>query len=162
MHVLKVLLFASAFLSIAESAVTNTQVSGPDAQVRFAETASVTALNFRQGSLASLVDARSDFTAGGWAEFMKHLAGSLDEGGAPTFSSTFTPSGVAVDVKQEQGKLSLTIPGVLKHESRNSRGGASSTSYRAEINVRVSASPLKVELIVQRTCGGATTKLSCR
>lgn len=162
MRALKVLLFASAILSIAASAVSNGQVSAPDTQVRFAETASNTALNFRQGNLASLVDAKSDFTATGWAEFMRHLVGSLDDGGAPTFDSTFTPSGVAVNAKQDKGKLSLTIPGVLKHESRNSHGGASSTSYRAEIDVRVSASPFKIEMLVQRTCGGATTKLSCR
>lgn len=138
------------------------QVISPEAQTRFAETAVVRALGFQQGNLRSLVDATPDFTEAAWAEFMKRLSGWLDGSGVPTFSSAFVPSGAPINVREDKGVLSLTFPGVLRHESRNAAGGTSTTSYRAEIDVRVSANASKVEFLAQRTCGGATTIASCR
>ncbi len=162
MRALVALLFASVCFTIVARAAANTPVNAADPEIRFAEKAVVDALNFRQGELASLVDSKPFFTESGWADFMKRLTGFVDPQGAPTFTSTFTPSGLPLATKQDKARLIITVPGVLKHESRNPQGSASTTSYRAEIDVRVSPSPFKIEMLIQRTCGGATTKASCR
>jgi hypothetical protein len=148
---------ASLFLASTTYASDSARFSAADPQVRFAEKAAVDALNFRQSELASLVDTKPMFSEAGWADFMKRLTGFLDPQGAPTFSSTFTLSGPAISAKHDKANLTVTVPGVLKHESRNLQGSASTTSYLAEIDIRVSSSPYKVEMLVQRTCGG-----SCR
>lgn len=132
------------------------------AKAQLAETAALTILNFEQGDLNSLIDAKAFFTPSGWADFKQGLAGSLDQSGVPTFSSSFSPSGAALDVTQDRDSISLTFPGVLKHESRNQHGGVSSSAYRAEIDIRTSASPLKLEMVEQRICGGAAIMTSCR
>jgi hypothetical protein len=132
------------------------------AAVRYAEIASVRALDFSQGNLASLIDVKDDFTAKGWGDFIKKLDGWLDDKGAPKFSSNFSPSGKALDIHREGGTLNLTIPGVLKHESRNQYGGLSTTAYRVEIDIQLTGKPLKIERLIQHTCGGAKTVTSCR
>jgi hypothetical protein len=162
MRKLTTLLVGPVFFCIVTCVLANPQGSGPEAPARFAERAAAIALDFRQGDLASLLDARPLFTESGWADFMKRLAGSLDPSGAATFTSTFTPSGPAMAARQGSSDLAVTVPGVLKHESRNPHGGVSTTSYRAEIDIRVAPGPLRVDLLVQRTCGGATTRSSCR
>lgn len=145
-------------LAVAASA----QSDVTEAQTRFALRAAVEALDFRQGDLASLVDAKLLFTESGWAAFSRKLNGFVDHHGAATFTSTFTPSGPATSSKRVNDSLTVTIPGVLRHESRHPQGGMSTTSYRAEIDVRISTSPFKVELLLQRTCGGASTVQSCQ
>ena len=162
MRAVVALLVGSVFLTVSAHARANTHLNAADRQIRFAEKAVVDALDFRQGEVASLVDTKSFFTASGWADFMKLLTGFVDHQGAPTFTSTFTPSGPAIATKQDKESLTVTVPGVLRHESRNPQGIPSTTSYRAEIDIRVSPSPFKIELLIQRTCGGATTKPSCR
>jgi len=157
-----VLLVSSVILAITANAAENAQAQVADTQVRFAERAVVDALDFRQGDLASLVDSKPFFTDSAWADFLKRLTGFVDPQGAATFTSTFTPSGPAMDAKQDNESLTVTVPGVLRHESRHPQGGVSTTSYRAEIDLRVSPSPFKIERLVQRTCGGASTRLSCR
>ena len=84
----------SAVISLSNAHSQN-KTEGLGNIVRYAETASLRALNFSQGDLASLVDAKNDFTASGWNEFMKGLDGWLNENGAPKFSSNFSPSGAA-------------------------------------------------------------------
>jgi hypothetical protein len=132
------------------------------AVVRYAEGAGLRALNFVQGNRMSLVDAQDDFTAQGWSEFMKKLDGWLDDKGAPKFSSNFSPSGKALDIRQGEGVLRLTIPGILKQENRNEFGGVSSTTYRVEIDIQLGGQPVKIERLEQKTCGGAKTVASCR
>jgi hypothetical protein len=132
------------------------------AVVRYAEGASLRALNFVQGNIPSLVDAQDDFTPQGWIEFMKKLNGWLDDKGAPKFSSNFSPSGKVLDIHQEEGAVRLTIPGILKQESRNEFGGVSSTTYRVEIDIQLGGKPVKIERLEQRTCAGAKTVVSCR
>ena len=132
------------------------------ALVQYAELATERALNFIQGDLVSLLDAKDDFTSKGWADFMRVLDGWLDDKGASSFSSNFSPSGNAIDIRLENEVLYLVIPGVLKQESRSQNGGVSTTAYRTEINVKLIGKPLKIEQMKQITCGGAKTKLSCR
>ncbi len=156
------LLFSTVSLAVFAQAGADTPPSAADPQVRFAQKAAVDALDFRQGEPASLVDAKPLFSAPGWAEFMTRLTGFVDPQGAPMFTSSFTPSGPAIAAKRVNASVTITVPGVLKHESRNAQGGTSVTSYRSEIDVRVSPSPFKIESLAQRTCGGAATKPSCR
>ncbi|MGN2248120.1 hypothetical protein ACFWZ3_15675 [Frateuria sp. GZRR35] len=130
--------------------------------VQQATTVSLRALQFTQGDLASLLDAKSQFTPGGWAEFMKKLDGWQDETGAATFSSRFVPSGPALDVRRHDGVVDLTIPGVLEQENRNPYGGVSTTKYRAEIDLRLAEALGKITHLKQRTCGSAGSHPSCR
>lgn len=130
--------------------------------VQYAELATGRALNFIQGDLVSLLDAKDDFTSQGWGEFMKVLDGWLDDKGASKFSSNFIPSGKVIDIRLENEVLYLVIPGVLKHESRYPHGGVSTTAYRVEVKVKLVGKPLKIEQMKQITCGGANTTLSCR
>ncbi len=133
-----------------------------EALVNSLQSVVVRALNHRQGDIASMTDAKEDFTASGWSAFMKQMQGWLDENGAPTFTSRFTPSGPPLDISSVQGVVRLTVPGVLEHEYRNANGGVSTTSYRAEVDVEASRNPTKIEHLKQRTCGGASTIASCR
>ena len=80
---------------------------------------------------------------------MKHMAGFLDPRGAPAFSSSFVPSGNAVVTGKENGIVYFRIPGTLKHMQ-----GASSTTYRANIEVQAGGEPMKIQLLEQTTCLG--------
>jgi len=129
---------------------------------RYAEGICVQALDFKQGDSGSLMDAQDNFAPDGWLEFMKAFDGSLDDRGAPKFSSNFSPSGKALDIHRDNGTLTLTIPGILKQEVRNKFGGISTTTYRAEIEIQLGGTPVKIERLKQRICGGAKTVTSCR
>ena len=109
----------------------------------FAEKAAIRALNFKQGDLASLMDAREDFTPEGWARFMKSLAGFLDEKGAPKFTSEFIASGSASWVGRVNGMVQLTIPGRLIQTQNASR----TTYERTRIDVQVNGEPAKIVLL---------------
>ena len=154
-----VLVFAT-FLTAQSMA----QESAPDQTqlVQEATTISLRALQFTQRDLASLLDAKSQFTTAGWAEFMKKLEGWQDEKGAATFSSRLVPSGPALDVRRHDGVVDLTIPGVLEQESRNAYGGVSTARYRAEVDVQFDEGSRKVVHLKQHTCGGAKSHPSCR
>jgi hypothetical protein len=115
--------------------------------VAFAEEAAIRALDFHQGDLASLTDARENFTPEGWSAFLKHMDGWLDPRGAPTFSSRFEPSGNAVILGTEKGVVNVSIPGTLKQTQNTS-----STTYRAAVEVHVGGSPPKIQLLEQITC----------
>jgi hypothetical protein len=121
--------------------------------VAFAQKAAVAALNFRQGDIESFMRARADFTDEGWRDFMKPMAGFLDQKGAPTFSSSFVPSKNAVVLGQENGIVRLRIPGTLKQTHNQS-----STTYRRfAIEVRAGGTPPKIQHLEQITCVGAST-----
>ena len=126
--------------------------AGQAAIVAFAQEAAVQALNFRQGDIASLTRARADFTPEGWKDFMKHMEGYLDGKGAPTFNSSFVPSGNAVVVGQENGMVYIRIPGTLKQTTN-----LSGTTYRAAVNVDAGGKPIKIQRLEQITCLGAST-----
>jgi hypothetical protein len=111
------------------------------AVVKFAQSAAVRALDFEQGNLQSLLDARDDFTLDGWNDLMKHMRGYVDAKGAPEFSQNFVPFGNAKVIDEESGIVHLTILGRLKqtHDS-------SSTTYdHVEIDVRVGGTPIKIQ-----------------
>lgn len=154
-----VLVFAT-FLTAQSMA----QEPAPDqaALVQEATTISLRALQFNQGDLPSLLDAKSQFTTAGWTEFMKKLEGWQDEKGAATFSSRLVPSGPALDVRRHDGLIDLTIPGVLEQENRNAYGGVSTTRYRAEVDVQFAEDSRKVVHLKQHMCGGAKSRPSCR
>jgi hypothetical protein len=150
-HLLRlfVALFAGSLLFAQAQAPADSEQA---AIVAFAQKAAVQALDFRQGDAASVTRARADFTPEGWTDLMKAMAGWLDGNGAPTFSSTFVPSGNAVVVGQENGIVHLKIPGRLKQTQNQS-----STTYRAAIDVRAGGNPMKIQHLEQITCVGAST-----
>lgn len=150
--------------SVLATASAASKALAPDHADPVAEATAVCirALDFTQGDAASLVDARSRFTAEGWARFMKKLDGWLDSKGAANFSSRFLASGPALDVRRHDGMAELTLPGVLEQESRNAFGGVSTTRYRAEIDVQFAEATHLVTQLKQRTCGGAGSHASCR
>ena len=129
--------------------------------VDFTQKAVARALDYDQGNRGSLMDAQDDFTSDGWREFMQWLQGYLDSKGAPTGSSLFTSTGDPVVKHQENGVTRLTIPGILKQESKNTYGGISKTTYRVSIDVRVGGNPLKIQHLKAIICAGASTK-SCQ
>jgi hypothetical protein len=118
------------------------------AVVAFAQAAAIRALNFEEGDIAGLRRAQPDFTAEGWKSFMKHMEGFLTPMGVPIFSSSFVPSGSAVVTGRENGIVHLRIPGTLKQTQKGS-----STTYRANIEVRAGGDPTKIEQLDQTTCG---------
>jgi hypothetical protein len=111
----------------------------------------VRALNFDQGDLARLRASRKDFTPEGWKQFMKHLDGWLDDKGAPTFTSSFVPSGGPTIISQSGGVLQLTMTGTLKQRQNNS-----TTTYPIVVEVTASGRPMKIADLKQSICGGRT------
>ncbi|MGZ6176477.1 MAG: hypothetical protein ACXWNB_11630 [Candidatus Binataceae bacterium] len=120
-----------------------------DAIVASVQKAVVRALDYKQGDRASLMDAKSDFTADGWKEFMKRMDGWLDAKGAPLGSQRFTPLGAAVVKSREDGVIRLSIPGTLEQ-----RQNASRTTYRVTVDVQLVGSLMKIEHLEPLT-GGA-------
>jgi hypothetical protein len=111
------------------------------AVVNFAQSAAVRALDFEQGNLQSLLDARDDFTLDGWNDFMKHMRGYVDAKGVPQFSQRFVPSGDPVLIDEKDGIVHLTIRGRLKQTH-----DISSTTYdHVEIDVRVGGTPMRIQ-----------------
>ena len=146
-----VLLGAVLLSGPALAQTTAVPITDPAAIVGLVQKAVVKALSFDRGDLERLRGARDDFTPEGWREFMKRLDGWLDEKGAPTFSSSFVPSGDPTIVSQSDGVLQITIPGTLKHSQNGS-----STTYRVVVEVRVAGKPMKIEHLKQSICGGST------
>ena len=120
-----------------------------DAIVASVQKAVVRALDYKQGDRASLMDAKPDFTADGWKEFMKRMDGWLDAKGAPLASQRFTPLAAAVVKSREDGVIRLSIPGTLEQ-----RQNASRTTYRVTVDVQLVGSPMKIEHLEPLT-GGA-------
>jgi hypothetical protein len=122
-----------------------------DAIVAFAQKAAVGALYFRQGDLAGLTRAQPDFTPEGWADFLKRMQGFLDEKGAPTFTSSFVPSGDAVIVDEKNGIVHIRIPGTLKqtHDQSNA-------TYRVRIQVHAGGKPIRIIQLEQTMCIGSS------
>ncbi len=148
----------SAILFVALLAVPVFSQEGPPgntdqaAIVAFAEKAAVRALAFRQGDAGSLNRARADFTSEGWRDFLKHMEGYLDRNGAPTFDSSFAPSGKATVLGQEGRIIRLRIPGILKQTHNQS-----STTYRGAVEVYAGGKPVKLQRLEQIACAGAST-----
>jgi hypothetical protein len=126
-----------------------------EATVAFAQKAAVRAVNFHEGDAESLTRARGDFTPEGWKDFVKHMEGYLDAKGAPAFDSSFVPIGDARVLDEKDGIVHMRIPGTLKQGSK-----ASSTTYRAALDVRAGGNPIKIERLEQITC--ARTSTACQ
>jgi hypothetical protein len=130
---------------------------GQDAAADFAPKAVVRALDYKQGDRDSLMDAKEDFTTGGWNEFMKRLDGWLDENGAPLGGERFTPTGNAIVKSRENGVIFLSIPGTLQQTQNKSR-----TTYRVVVKVQLGGNPARIEHLEPITCGGASTAMACK
>jgi len=130
----------------------NPAKAGQAAIGAFGQKAALAAVNFLEGDSARLTHARGDFTSDGWKDFMKHLEGFLDENGAPSFTSTFVPSGSATVLSEEAGVVHFKIPGTLTQNSKLGR-----TTYRAAIEVHAGGKPVRIQHLEQITCSGAST-----
>ena len=146
--VLLALLIAAPALALAQPT--------PD-DVVSVRNAVVRVLNFDQGKLEGLQKSRPEFTPDGWTAFMKHLDGFLDARGAPTYTSSFTPSGDARIVSQSDGALDLIIPGTLKQTQNTS-----STTYPIVVEVKARAKPLKIDSLKQTICGKPPLSTPCQ
>src|SRR5271169_3738495 len=104
------LVFLGAFLASSPRLIQAAPLfaTDQDAAVAFAQKAVVRALDYNQGDRESLMDAKDDFTSGGWSEFMKRLNGWLDDKGAPLGGQSFTAAGDAEVKSQENGGLRLS------------------------------------------------------
>ena len=141
-------------LLIATPALAQTQ---PPDGIAIVQKAVLRALNFEQGNLERLHEAQPDFTLAGWSAFVKHLDGFLDARGAPTYTSSFTPSGNARVVSQGDGALHLIIPGTLKQTQNTS-----STTYPIVVEVKALGNPLKIDHLKQTICGKPPVSTPCQ
>jgi hypothetical protein len=135
-------------LFMGDALVAQTAAASAEEQagiVQFAQKAAVRSLTFNQGDIESLTGARDSFTPEGWREFLKHMNGFLDEKGAPTFSSSFVPSGDAVVVGQEAGMIHFKVPGTLTQTQNKSR----TTYNHAEIDVMAGGKPIRITHLEQ-------------
>jgi hypothetical protein len=129
-----------------------------DAIVASGQEAAIRAVTFRQGDAKGFKRGHPDFTPDGWTEFLKHMRGWLDEKGAPTFSSSFTPSRNAVVIGNENGVVHFRIPGTLIQ-----RRNGSSTTYRAALEVYAfrdmihGGQAIKIKHLEEITCAGASS-----
>ena len=150
-------IWRSVLLALLVAAPVRAQTSPPVDGVAAVQTAVLRALNFEQGNLERLRGARPEFTPGGWTAFMKHLDGFLDARGAPTYTSSFTPSGNARVVSQADGALDLVIPGTLKQTQNTS-----STTYQVVVEVKAHGKPLKIDGLKQTICGKPPVSTPCQ
>jgi hypothetical protein len=140
------------WLSAHLSANAGSQRSADEGSIlSFARNASIRALTFGQGDSEALAAARRSFTPEAWTKFMKGLEGWLDQRGAPTFASSFLPSGDKSIVDEQNGVVHVRIPGTLTHRQNQSR-----TTYRAAVDVWVGGNPIKIYELNQTACVGAS------
>lgn len=141
---------------IALSCHVTAQNSLPVPSADLIEKTVVAALTFQQNDLPSLQKAQSNFTAEGWAEFMKKMQGFLDTNGAPTFTSTFVPAAHATITKFEDGITNAKLPGTLTQTHDSSK-----TTYRLRIEVQTVGTQPKISHLEQITCFGAAAAKYC-
>jgi len=147
-----VVLLASAVLSSMQAAPPAT--ADQMALMSTAQGLAVAAVTFREGDAAGFNRARSNFTADGWNDFLKHTQGFLDQRGAPTFTSTFVALHDARFLSEKDGVVVLRIPGTLTQSNNLGR-----TEYRAALEVhaiRDSSGAVKIQQLQQVTCVGAS------
>ena len=120
--------------------------------VAFAKSAAVRAVTFQQGDAVGFAKGHSNFTESGWKDFMNHMQGFLDDKGAPTFNSTFAPSGPAKVIDEKEGIVRVRIPGILTQSNKLGK-----TIYRAALEVSAGGSPAKLQKVEQITCAAAST-----
>jgi hypothetical protein len=116
--------------------------------VDFAKKAAVRSLNFQEGDVHSLADAQINFTPEAWREFMNHMNGFLDDDGAPTYTSSFVPSGKALiqsNKGQQDGTVHFRIAGTLTQTHDQS-----TTTYRhAALDIQAGGQPIKIQHLEQ-------------
>jgi hypothetical protein len=144
--------FSIIFLSCHVTAQTSPSAQSAD----LIEKIVVAALSFQQDDLRSLQKAQSNFTAEGWAEFLKKMQGFLETNGAPTFTSTFVPAAHATITKYDAGIANAKVPGTLTQTHYGSKA-----VYRLRIEVQTVGTPPKISHLEQITCLGAAAAKYC-
>ena len=123
------------------------EIVDESAIVAMAQQITMQALNFQEGDVQAFTKPRAQFTAEGWAAFMKHMDRWLDAKGAPKFTSSFTPTGNPIIAARENWNLGIMIPGLLKQTHNKS-----STTYRSYIEVLAGGEPIKIRHLEQVAC----------
>jgi hypothetical protein len=147
------LVVLAALLLVRPAFAQNAPASDEASILAFAQNAVVRALDYKQGDRDSLIDAKDDFTASGWSEFMKRMDGWLDAAGAPLSSEDFKPSGPAVVKTRENGVIRVELPGTLTQTQNKS-----TTTYRVTVEGRLAGKPLRIEHLEPITAAGATRR----
>jgi len=114
--------------------------------------AAVQAVNFRQGDIDGFTRARANFTQDGWADYLKLMQGFLDAHGAPTFTSSFVPSGKSTILAATNEMIYFRVPGTLVQSNNVAK-----TTYRAALEVQAGGNPVRIEHLKQITCIGASS-----
>jgi len=114
--------------------------------------AAIQAVNFRQGDIDGFTRARANFTPDGWADYLKQMQGFLDANGAPTFTSSFVPSGNGTILATGNKIIQLRVPGTLVQSNNVAK-----TTYRAALEVQAEGNPVRIERLKQITCVGASS-----
>jgi hypothetical protein len=127
------------------AAQTSSSAKEQAALVESVRTMALKAMTFQESNLASLNASQANFTPDGWQEFLRHMSGFLDDDGAPTYTSTFTPTGKSIVVKKENDTIKIRIPGALAQTH-----GVSTTNYRhAALDVTAGGNPPKIQHLEQ-------------
>jgi hypothetical protein len=80
------------------------------------------------------------------------MTGFLDASGAPTFTSTFVPSGEGRIVGEDKGLTHVRVPGTWTQTSKISK-----VTYQIAVDVWGSGTPFKIQRLNETTCLGAST-----
>jgi len=135
-------------LSSSAPGWSQSQASDLAAAAAFARDTAVKALTYTQGDRQTLTDAESDFTPGGWREFMRRMTGFVDAQGAPLGGSTFVPDGDAVVKRDDSDVMQYDVPGTLRQTQ-----GRSSTTYQVTVRIELNKAPLRIERMTPTICG---------
>lgn len=150
------LLYLTLAVHLVASCAQSPETTKLEDMKRFAKQVVERALDFQEGSVASLKDAQNDFTADGWKSFLEHEQISPNDGSAPQFSSEFTASAEPVIISNQAGTVSFGIAGVLAQSQ-----GGSRTRYRVVVYIQAQNEPQKIKALELTTCGGASTTKRC-
>jgi len=143
--VLLFFVFSAVYPVAAQTASSSASAKDQAVLIESVRTMALKAMTFQESNLASLNASQSNFTPDGWKEFLNHMNGFLDDDGAPTYTSTFTPSGKSIVLKKENDTIKIRIPGALAQTH-----GASTTNYRhAALDVTAGGNPVKIQHLEQ-------------
>jgi hypothetical protein len=126
--------------------------AGEQKIINLVQAAAIQAINFRQGDIDGFTRARANFTPDGWADYLKRMQGFLDANGAPTFTSSFVPSGNITVLATANEIIHLRVPGTLVQSNNVAK-----TTYRAALEIQAGGNPVRIEQLKQVTCVGESS-----
>jgi hypothetical protein len=147
-----ILLLALVFGTGSLLAQAPSTVADQQGIINSVQTAAIQAVNFRQGDIDGFTRARANFTPDGWADYLKRMQGFLDANGAPTFTSSFVPSGNVTILGAANEIIHIRVPGTLVQSNNVAK-----TTYRAALEIQAGGNPVRIEQLKQITCFGESS-----